>query len=114
METDGGMIVTDGPGGGAIAAGLGGTSATTVTAPAFLMPMPLRSGYGVKTYYKRGVMIFCNGGPSGQVPPYSAIDGNIDMLFNWIPWHTKNYDSHNWHNTICNNLELGPKMSSYQ
>jgi len=78
------------------------------------MPMPLRAGYGVKTYYKRGVMIFCNGAPAGQVPPYSAIDGNIDMIFNWIPWHSKNYDSHNWNNSICNNLELGPVISCVQ
>ena len=114
METDGGMIVTDGPGGGAIAAGLGGNSSTSVTAPAFLMPMPLRQGYGVKTYYKRGVMIFCNGGPAGQVPPYSASDGNIDVLFNWLPWYVKNYDSHNWTNAICNKLELGPVISCVQ
>jgi len=31
-----------------------------------------------------------------------------------MPWHVKNYDSHNWLNDICNRLELGPVISGIQ
>ena len=86
--TDGGMI-TSRTGAGGFSGGLGGNSSTNVTMPGYLMPMPLRRGYGVKRYYKRGVMIFCNGGPITESPPRSASDGNIDKIFSWQPWHSR-------------------------
>jgi len=93
--------------------GLGGNSSTNATIPGFLMPMPLRRGFGVKRYYKRGVMIFCNGGPSGPAP-VSTAQGNIDKIFSWQPWHSEQLDSHNWANAVCDKLELGPVMSCVQ
>ena len=114
MEADGGMIVTDGPGGGAIAGSLGGNSSTTVTAPGFLMPMPLRRGFMTKRYHKRGVMIFCNGGLDVGEPPIATATGEICQLFSWLPWHSKQLDSSNWFNDIADKIELGPVLSCVQ
>ena len=59
-------------------------------------------------------MIFCNGGPHGTIKPVSVTEGNIDQLFSWQPWHSKQLDSHNWVNAVCDKLELGPVMSCVQ
>jgi len=36
------------------------------------------------------------------------------LLFSWQPWHSKQLDSRNWANAVCDRLELGPVMSCIQ